>query len=68
MPAYHFHRLSFPGGDPAPRVEVFYADDAAMRWVIGGAMSGGCDVWQGQRYVGRVHGPQAAQTESAPTD
>lgn len=63
MPAYQFHRLSLAGGDPAPLVEMFYADDAAMRWVMD-RVTDGCDVWQGQRFVGRVHGP--ATTSARP--
>ena len=57
MPAYHLHRLSEPGGDPSPTLLIVYCDEAAMRWAIGAAFPGGCDVWQGHRYVGRVHGP-----------
>lgn len=68
MPAYHLHRLSHPGGDPSPAVEIFHSDAAAMRWAIGASFSGGCDVWQGHRYVGRVHGPTDNPPAHAPTE
>lgn len=57
MPVYHLHRLTHPGGDPDPAVEVFYGDEAAIRFAMSGIFSDGCDVWQGARYVGRVHRP-----------
>lgn len=36
---------------------VFYSDEAAMRFAMRDSFAEGCDVWQGQRYVGRVHRP-----------
>lgn len=55
MPAYQLHRLAYAGGDPEPAIEVFFNDEAAMRCAMGERFAGGCDVWQGARYVGRVH-------------
>ena len=66
MPVYQLHRLTHPTGDPDPAVEVFYGDDAAIRFAMGEEFPSGCDVWQGDRYVGRVHRP--AQPSSSADD
>ena len=68
MPAYQLHRLSPAGGDPEPTVQVFLNDDAAMRCAMGERFAQGCDVWQGQRFVGRAHGPATQATDTAVGD
>ena len=57
MPAYQLHRLTHPAGDPEPIIAVFFADAAAMRFAMGSRFPEGCDVWEGARFVGRVHRP-----------
>ena len=72
MPAYQLHRLSHPGGDPEPTSKMFHGDEAAMRFAMRDDFADGCDVWQGQRYVGRVHraaaGGGEARTDAAARD
>ena len=60
MPAYQIHRL-IPGGDPTPHTKVFFSDAAAIRFAMGALFQDGCDLWQGARYVGRVHRPAAPE-------
>ena len=68
MPRYHLYRLP-EAGDAAPVEDSFFSDAAAIRRAIGPAFPYGCDVWQGQRYVGRFHGAAAgpAGLDSTPT-
>lgn len=56
MPAYQIHRL-IPGGDPTPHTKAFFSDAAAIRFTMRSPFQEGCDLWQGARYVGRVHPP-----------
>lgn len=65
MPVYQLHRLIHPGGDPDPALELFYGDEAAIRFAMGGTFSEGCDIWQGGRYVGRVHSPAPRDSSAA---
>ncbi|THD60081.1 hypothetical protein [Phenylobacterium sp.] len=53
MPVYHFHALTAP--DQPPETVVLFSDAAAARVALGVRFPGGCDVWQGKRYVGRFH-------------
>ena len=55
MPKYQFHRLPEAGGDAHPVEGVYFDDTVAMRRAMGAEFPSGCDVWQGQRYVGRFH-------------
>ena len=55
MPVYRFHAL--PGPDAAPLNVVLFNDAAAGRIALGAIFPGGCDVWQGARFVGRFHRP-----------
>jgi hypothetical protein len=55
MPAYQFYRLG-PGQEEAPPVQmVLFADEAACRVALSARFPGGCDVWQGSRFVGQFH-------------
>ena len=67
MPSYQLHRLSQPGGDPDPATRAFFDDATAMRFAMSADFSQGCDVWQGTRYVGRVHGPAAGEASAQVT-
>ena len=58
MPVYQFHRFPEPG-DTEPLEHSFFSDAAAIRFAIGPEFPDGCDVWQGQRYVGGFHGASA---------
>jgi hypothetical protein len=63
MPRYQFHHLPDAGGDLHPVEDLFFSDAAAIRRAIGSDFPQGCDLWQGNRYVGRFHCasvPQAA--------
>ena len=53
MPVYLFHPLTGP--DAPPVAMVLYADEAAGRRALGTQFPHGCDVWQGNRFVGRFH-------------
>lgn len=50
MPVYHFHPL--PDPDAPPVKVVLFSDAAAGRFALGARFPGGCDAWQGTRYVG----------------
>jgi hypothetical protein len=56
MPAYQLYPLQH-GERLEPRQMLFYDDRAALRRAIGPQFQEGCEVWQGGRFVGRVHGP-----------
>lgn len=59
MPAYRFYDLTPP--DPEEIWQcAFYSDGAAMAWGFRRAGPGGIEVWQGERFVGRLHGAQLA--------
>lgn len=55
MPKYQFHRLPEGGQDPEPLEMTLFDDTAAMRRAIGDEFPDGCDLWQGERFVGRFH-------------
>ncbi len=63
MPRYHFHRLPEAGGDTHPVERAHFSDAAAMRHAIGPDFPDGCDLWQGERYVGRFHAAAAGPRE-----
>ncbi|HYE47413.1 MAG TPA: hypothetical protein VEA44_16735 [Caulobacter sp.] len=55
MPAYRFYDLTPPEPE-AMSQGVFFSDAAAMTWGFRRAGPGGIEVWQGDRFVGRLHG------------
>jgi hypothetical protein len=67
MPKYQLHRLPEGGGDLHPVEMVLFNDTAAMRRAMTDEFPDGCDVWQGQRFVGRFHraAPSSAQAAEA---
>jgi len=71
MPLYRFHALA--SGDDAPIERVFFSDQVALRWAFRTTDAGGVDVWQGSRFVARLHAgvapaPAAAGGAAAPAD
>jgi hypothetical protein len=65
MPAYQFYRLG-PGQEEVPPVQiVLFADEAALRVALSARFPGGCDVWQGSRFVGQFH---PAHSRHSPVD
>lgn len=64
MPLYRFYRL--PRSDRDQPVErTFYKDSVAMRWAFRQADADGVEVWQGVRFVARLHGGAAPDASSA---
>jgi hypothetical protein len=55
MPAYQFYRLAHGGVHSEPASMILFDDRAAVRRALGEEFPDGCDVWQGQRFVGRLH-------------
>lgn len=53
MPVYRFHPLSTT--DEPPVKIVLFSDEAAGRIALSVQFPGGCDVWQGTRFVGQFH-------------
>lgn len=76
MPVYRFYPLT-DESQTRPIETTFFNDRAATSWAFGRAGSAGIEVWQGARFVARLHGtdhgavqPQIedpAQTELAAT-
>lgn len=66
VPAYRFYSLS-PSGLEQATVAVFFSDGAAMKWGFRRAGVDGIEVWQGSRFVGRLHGPDSFSPEDPPT-
>lgn len=58
MPAYRFYDLTPPEPEEIGH-EAFFSDGAAMAWGFRRAGPGGIEVWQGERFVGRLHGADA---------
>ena len=65
MPAYRFYTLN-PSGLEQATFAVFFSDGAAMKWGFQRAGAAGIEVWQGSRFVGRLHGPNSIATEDEP--
>jgi hypothetical protein len=63
MPLYRFHPLSDPDAEPVK--VVLFGDAAAGRFALGAQFPSGCDVWQGDRYVGRFHRPADGASEDS---
>ena len=59
MPAYRFYDLTPPDPEEVARA-AFFSDGAAMTWGLRRAGPGGVEVWQGARFVGRLHAPSTA--------
>lgn len=59
MPAYRFYDLTTPDPEEMSR-GAFYSDRAAVTWAMQRAGPGGVEVWQGARFVGRLHGAGGA--------
>ncbi|MDO9337335.1 MAG: hypothetical protein Q7T61_13110 [Caulobacter sp.] len=59
MPAYRFYDLT-PTEPQEMSRGVFFSDGAAMTWGFRLAGPGGIEVWQGERFVGRLHGADVA--------
>ncbi len=53
MPTYRFYALS-SGGEP-PVERTFFNDKVAMSWAFRMTDAGGVEVWQGSRFVARLH-------------
>ncbi|WGM39760.1 hypothetical protein AMEJIAPC_02687 [Caulobacter sp. NIBR1757] len=66
MPAYRFYTLS-PSGLEQAAVAVFFSDGAAMTWGFKRVGPTGIEVWQGSRFVGRLHGPGSIVPEDEPS-
>lgn len=63
MPAYRFYRLEQAQAQPEVTTLVLFNDLAAIRRAVTEAFPEGCDVWQGQRFVGRFHRADPQQRE-----
>lgn len=64
MPAYRFYDLTPPEPEEMSR-GAFFSDGAAVSWAIRRAGPGGVEVWQGARFVGRLHGANSAAGDEA---
>jgi hypothetical protein len=54
MPSYRFYDLT--PADPEEMARgAFFSDGAAVTWAMRRAGPGGIEVWQGARFVGRLH-------------
>lgn len=54
MPAYRF--FSLPRTDASEVTEqVFYSDSVAMLWALRSSGETGAEIWEGSRFVGRIH-------------
>ena len=58
MPAYRFYNPARPDDAPVHE-QIFFNDSAALRWAFKTAGPGGVEVWESQRFVGRLHGGTA---------
>ena len=58
MPAYRFYDLTPSEPEEVARA-AFFSDGAAMTWGFSRAGPAGVEVWEGARFVGRLHGPHA---------
>ena len=63
MPAYRFYRLEQAQEQVKVTTLVLFNDVAAIRRAVTKAFPQGCDVWQGQRFVGRFHRAEAHRRE-----
>lgn len=59
MPVYRFYSLH--SGDEAPLERTFYNDKVAMSWAFRMTDAGGVEVWQGSRFVARLHAGAPAE-------
>lgn len=66
MPTYQLNQLTRDGDPGQPLTQRFFGDDAAMRYAMSAAFPDGCDIWEGPRFVGRVHRPKAASAAQGP--
>jgi len=55
MPKYSFYPSPGAARDDSPAQFVLFNDDVAMRVALSPQFPGGCEVWQGTRFVGRFH-------------
>lgn len=53
MPAYRFFVL--PSGHEAPIERTFFNDQVALGWAFRMTDAAGVEVWQGSRFVARLH-------------
>ena len=67
MPAYQFYRLARGGTHSEVTSLVLFDDRAAVRWAVSDAFPHGCDVWQGPRFVGRMHRARPDKRDEPPT-
>jgi len=67
MPAYRFYGLTASAPEEMT-VGLFYSDGAAMTWGFSRAGASGVEVWQGARFVGRLHGPDAGDRQEPGAD
>jgi hypothetical protein len=67
MPAYRFYTLPRGHGD-SPIEQAFYADRVAMSWAFRRAEAAGIEIWEGSRFVGRLHGGLTARGVHDPVD
>lgn len=58
MPEYRFHSLPVSDASALP-TGVFYRDAAALTWGLRQSY-GGVEVWEADRFVGRVYPPDAS--------
>ncbi|WP_091737598.1 hypothetical protein [Phenylobacterium immobile] len=65
MPAYRFYTLP---RDPAaaPLEAMFFDDRTALLWGFRTAGQAGMEIWEGSRFVGRLHGGQIAEQGGPP--
>ncbi len=71
MPVYRFYALSCV--DEAPIQSTFFNDQVAMGWAFRMTDAGGVEVWQGSRFVARLHAgvppdPPEEASRAAPAD
>ena len=55
VPAYQFYSLPRTEAS-APMEQAFYNDRVALSWGLRSGGENGVEVWQGSRFIGRVHG------------
>ena len=63
MPAYKFYDLATGPEEPQVTTLVLFNDLAAIRRAVAETFPLGCEVWQGQRFVGRFHRAQATRSD-----
>lgn len=64
MPAYRFYDLT-PADPQEMGRAAFFSDGAAVTWAMRRAGPGGVEVWQGSRFVGRLHGANSTAADPA---